>query len=1053
MGRRQAVRVQMKEFPPFRLDGVNQCLWRRVNGAEDQRLLLTPKAFSVLRYLLERAGQLVTQDELLEAVWSDTYVQPEVVKSHIRDLRKMLDDDPKNPQFIETLPRRGYRFIATVADELRRRNLTVASPARSLVGRNRELDRLRASLQRALHGERQLVFVTGEPGIGKTALVDAFQLQAATDAKGVRIGRGQCIEGYAGREPYYPMLEALGQLCRGPAAGLVVKVLAEQAPTWLVQFPGLMKYEQREQLHHAIVGATRERMLREVADALETITAQNPLLLVFEDIHWADHSTVDLISALGRRRQPSKLMLIGTYRPVDVTLAEHPLKRVKQDLLVRHLCHEIALEPLSEAEVGEYLVLESGGASLPAGFSGLIHRHSEGNPLFMVAALVHLRDRGMVALENDGWQIKVPLEEMEVKAPESLRQMIELQIERLSAEEQHVLEVASVLKKFSLSVTMGSAVTNMAPESLEELLEGLARRHQVVRPAGFKNYRSGPSPCYEFVHVLYRDVLYSRIGLARRRALHKSMAENGETLHVSSADDVATGPPESEIANELAHHFEQSGNWLRAIQYLQVAADTARRRFEPKQAAETLEHALSLVNKMPKAERAQAEIDVLQRLCTIYSTSFDPRALHSYEILAGRADHYGLPDVEVHALLEMAFPLALVSGDHYLRALDRWFAAASRSEPADTLKWAAMRVLYLCRRMAAGRRDPEDLEECRNLVAKLGEFDDRRLLGEVGLGFSHSLFQSSEYRESYRHAVQGFGRFVEGNENYSYLTWHSELHQHLEFYCPLFLGEWGEALRTIDRYIENVEKNGDRYRTILARMERAELQIHAMDFAGAQQLLQAVYPVVTNISSIRRQWLIWAGSVEAGLGKHDRALEYLIKCREEMDQQPLMTDWVNRVLLQWALTTAWLFKGELLPARAAAELFLQVARATNERTFRAIAFEANARVALAEGELPRAEDCIAQAVKEMEGFETPLSAWRVHATASEVYQRVGEPDAAQRHREVSRATIMKLANSLPGEEPLRGTFLSAPEVRKILGDDPGSLPHLPGSPRVAQRSG
>ena len=125
MGRRQAVRVQMKEFPPFRLDGVNQCLWRRVNGAEDQRLLLTPKAFSVLRYLLERAGQLVTQDELLEAVWSDTYVQPEVVKSHIRDLRKMLDDDPKNPQFIETLPRRGYRFIATVADELRRRNLQV----------------------------------------------------------------------------------------------------------------------------------------------------------------------------------------------------------------------------------------------------------------------------------------------------------------------------------------------------------------------------------------------------------------------------------------------------------------------------------------------------------------------------------------------------------------------------------------------------------------------------------------------------------------------------------------------------------------------------------------------------------------------------------------------------------------------------------------------------------------------------------------------------------------------------------------------------------------
>ena len=178
----------MKEFPPFRLDGVNQCLWRRVNGAEEQRILLTPKAFSVLRYLLERAGRLVTQNELLEALWPDTFVQPEVLKSHIRDIRKRLDDDPRNPQFIETLPRRGYRFIATVADEVRRRNLAVASAAYRLVGRNRELDRLRAYLQRALHGDRQLVFVSGEPGFGKTALVVALQLQVAADNRSVQIG-------------------------------------------------------------------------------------------------------------------------------------------------------------------------------------------------------------------------------------------------------------------------------------------------------------------------------------------------------------------------------------------------------------------------------------------------------------------------------------------------------------------------------------------------------------------------------------------------------------------------------------------------------------------------------------------------------------------------------------------------------------------------------------------------------------------------------------------------------------------------------------------------
>jgi tetratricopeptide (TPR) repeat protein len=527
-------------------------------------------------------------------------------------------------------------------------------------------------------------------------------------------------------------------------------------------------------------------------------------------------------------------------------------------------------------------------------------------------------------------------------------------------------------------------------------------------------------------------VLYSRMGPARRRALHKSIAENGEALHVSPGAEVATVFPEAEVASELAHHFEQSGNWLRAIKYLQVAADTARRRFEPKQAAETLEHALSFVNKLPEAERAQAEIGILQKLCTIYSTSFDPRALRTCEVLAEQAAHYGVPDAEGHALLEMAFPLALVSADHYRRALDSAFATVSRSEQGDTPRWAAMRALYLCRRMHAGKWDPEELEECRNLVAQLREFDDRRLFGEVQLGFSYGLFNFSEYREAHRSAVEGFATFVESNQEYPYLTWHSELRQHLEFCCPLFLGEWGEALRKIDRYIESVEKNGDRYRAILGRLERAELQIHAMDFTGAQQCLESAYPMVANISPIRRQWLIWAGSAEAGLGTHERALEYLLQCRVEMDQRPLVTDWYNRIQLQWALTTAWLSKGELAPARIEAEQFVKVAMATPERTLRALAFDANARVALAEGELPTAEDCIARAVKQMEGFETPLTAWRVHATASGLYQRMGQPDAAQRHRELSRATIMKLANSLSADEPLRKTFLSAPVVQEIL---------------------
>jgi DNA-binding winged helix-turn-helix (wHTH) protein len=328
----------VKEFPPFRLDLVNQCLWRSGAGAVEQRILLTPKAFAMLRHLVEHAGRLVTQEEFLQALWPETYVQPEVLESHIRDIRSALGDDPKIPRFIETLPRRGYRFIAPVTDDARKANQEVGSRANRLVGRKPGLDQLRESFQRALHGERQLVFVTGEPGIGKTSLIDAFQSEVAADNR-LRIARGQCVEGYGGQEPYYPMLEALGPLCRGGGPDSVEQVLASQAPTWLVQFPALMKREQREKLQRELLGAGRERMLREMADALETITAESPLLVVFEDMQWADSSTIDLLSVVARRRRPAKLMLLATYRPVDVLLAEHPLKRLKQDLLIRGLCH------------------------------------------------------------------------------------------------------------------------------------------------------------------------------------------------------------------------------------------------------------------------------------------------------------------------------------------------------------------------------------------------------------------------------------------------------------------------------------------------------------------------------------------------------------------------------------------------------------------------------------------------------------------------------------------------------------------------------------------
>src|SRR4030095_4877087 len=210
-------RLRMKSFHPFRLDEANQCLWRG-----DTRVSLMPKPFAVLQYLVDHAGRLITHDELMNAIWPDTFVQPEVLRRYILEIRKALGDQAGTPRFIQTRPKLGYQFIAPVMnDDPTRIAEPEATALPRLVGRDTALAELRRYLTIALGGKRQIAFVVGEPGIGETTLVDAFQREAAT-RPGVSIARGQSLEGFAGKEPYYPIFEALGQLSRGDSSALVL---------------------------------------------------------------------------------------------------------------------------------------------------------------------------------------------------------------------------------------------------------------------------------------------------------------------------------------------------------------------------------------------------------------------------------------------------------------------------------------------------------------------------------------------------------------------------------------------------------------------------------------------------------------------------------------------------------------------------------------------------------------------------------------------------------------------------------------------------------------
>src|SRR5262245_52011305 len=333
------------EFGPFRLDTVSQRLWRG-----QDRVSLTAKAFDRLRYRVEHRDRLVSQPEILDALWPRTHVNPEVVKKHILEIRKALGDRARPPAFVETFPKRGYQFVAAVRDApVGAQPGPDVAAAVTMVGRDAALAQLEGCLNRALTGERQLVFVTGEAGVGKTTLVDAFH-RAAARRSGLRIARGHCAEGFGGKEPYYPVLEALGDWVRDGGSGAVAQALARHAPTWQIQFPRLIAPEERDALNREVLGTLPARMLREICEALEALTAAEAFVLILEDLHWADRSTLDLLSALARRRGVAKLVVVATYRAGEVAPSESPFEGLKQDLVVHGLGQEIGLERLRESE-------------------------------------------------------------------------------------------------------------------------------------------------------------------------------------------------------------------------------------------------------------------------------------------------------------------------------------------------------------------------------------------------------------------------------------------------------------------------------------------------------------------------------------------------------------------------------------------------------------------------------------------------------------------------------------------------------------------------------
>ena len=589
-------------FGSFRLDaGERQLIY------DGRPVALTPKAFDLLLILVENSGRLISKERLMQLVWPDTFVEEMNLSRHVSTVRKILEEcDPRSP-FIETVPKRGYRFLVPV----RQQGEVGADPSAALaqqpvegpladtesalglhlrhtVGREGERAKLRKGFESAASGRGLIYCVTGEPGIGKTTLVEDF-LAELTDTSDCIIARGRCSERLAGSEAYLPFLEALENLVRSDSGGTAARLLKQTAPTWHVHISPAVAGVSTGSLVAEARTASQQWMKRELSAFFQALSAYHPLVLFLDDIHWSDISTVDLLAYLAGKLDVIRILIITPYRPSELMLEKHPFLPVKLDLQARGACREIALPFLSRDEIERYLALEFPDHDLPAELPDLIHAKTEGSPLFMVDLIRYLRDRRVIAQESEQWRLVQPLPDVERDLPESVRGMIQRKFEQLGDDDRRLLVTASVQgNEFDTAVL--ATVLRVPPTEVEERLERMERVHSLVRldeetelPDGTLTLR------FQFVHRLYRNAMYASLGPTLKAELHRALADTLIHLHQGQI---------SEIASRLAVLFRDARDNERAAEYYLLASQNAMEVFANLEAIQFCQNALEMLDPL-----------------------------------------------------------------------------------------------------------------------------------------------------------------------------------------------------------------------------------------------------------------------------------------------------------------------------------------------------------------------------------------------------------------------------------------------------------------------
>ncbi|HEY2964405.1 MAG TPA: protein kinase [Pyrinomonadaceae bacterium] len=883
--------------------------------------------------------------------------------------------------------------------------------APSFVGREPEMRKLESLLQQAIEGTGRVVFITGEPGIGKTSLGDEFLRHTRRQGPGLLISRGRCVEQYGTGEAYLPFLDAMGGLLQAPGRERIAAVMRTYAPTWCMELPtAFASSGSLEKLQQETIGATKERMMREMGDALGILATSSPIVLLLEDLHWADPSSVDLLRHLCQRINTQRLLIVGTFRPEDVERSGHPLKSYKAEMMAHHLCEELALGSWSREHIAEYVAATFAPNDFPAELTSLIHEKTEGHPLFAANFLQYLSERGDLVKANNRWSLVRPLTQMDLEAPESVRGMISKKIDALDAEERRALQYASVEGTEFLSIVTANLL-GIDEIDLEERLAHIAKTHRLIEILAEDELPDGSlTTRYRFAHALYQNFLYGDLVNKRRVALHQQAGEQLLSHYGKRAPQIAT---------QLALHFERGRDFNRAVEYLIHAGDHAAKLYGYAEAERHYTQALKQVEKL--SAEAQAE-----QLCTLYhkrgtvnhAVGNFSRAADDFTKMLEQAQELGALELQSAALNSLTMTLFF---SHRLEeTLKRAAEALEVAEQAGNDRLRADTMLMIGLKHLCYGELKEGKAILDDVVATARRLDYKpALLGGVTWRACLHFFQS-EYDLAIEKAREGLHLASELRDGFLMLT--------ALFFVGLSQGNQGkmsEALKTLQDAMEKARRNGDQFWHPRLPNCIGWIYRELHDFEAARKFDEEGVDVARrhHVLEAEANSLINRGidCIHAGERACTDAAFTEVK---DIFARDAWFRWRYNIRLQAATAAHHLRHGEFEQAREYIARLEETAREHEAHKYIAVAKQLMAELLIASGDVAGAEHQFNAALAQLKEYPAPLVGWKVHAGMARLKSRSGDTAGAEEHS----ARALELVNSIAAnvaDEKLRGNFVTA----------------------------